>query len=369
MNIMTMNLKAILIGTVTAFLITTGIFITSDMVKAEGPAEFNFIPRIIVFQGNVFISGKRISEYETDITDGITLIARSGDIEITTEVGKVTPGRYHLQIGPNVKLGSVFEIWLENQVKAEETFNFESDKDGKWNLSTIQDLHFSEMPIATPTPTPVPPTPTPTPVIVQPSFLSGEIVSGSSGEYGGAGLKLYAVIDDYKSETVETGDGRYKIVLDPKYDYYEGKIIEFILEGIKALTTYKFVAGEFNKDANLIFPNIPPTPTAIPPTPVPPTPAPSVPEPTRTPVPVIEKIIVEVTSTPTPTPLAAAVVEVKEVSTPSLEPALISEAESDGGGACGANADPNSPISSGHIAMLLSPIMLLAFRKISGKKD
>ena len=368
MNIMTMNLKALLIGIVTAFLITTGIFITSELVKAEGPAEFNFIPRIIVFQGNVFIDGKRINENQTDITDGITLILRSGDIEVKTEVGAVSPGRYHLQIGPGVKEGLVFEVWLEDQVKAEETLVFGPDSNGMWDLSMTQDFHFSEMPLATPTPTPVPPTPTPTPVLVQPSFLSGEIVSGSSGEYAGAGLKLYAVINDYKSQTVETGDGIYKIVLDPKYDYYEGENIVFILEGIKALTTYKFVAGEFNKEVNLIFPNIPPTPTAIPPTPVPPTLAPSVPEPTRTPVPVIEKIIIEVTSTPTPTPLAAVVV-VEEVSTPSIvEQTIVSEGESTGGG-CSANTDPNAPISSGHIAMLLSPLLLLAFRKISGNKD
>ena len=244
--------------------------------------------------------------------------------------------------------------------------NNDTDSDGRWNLSVIQDLHFSDMPVATPTPTPIPPTLTPTPVIIQPSFISGEIVSGSSGDYAGAGLKLYAVINDYTSETVEIEEGLYKIVIDPKYDYYIGEEIEFILEGIKALTTHRFVAGEFNKEVNLIFPSIPATPVPPTPTSIPPTPKPSVPEPTRTPVPaVIDKIIVEVTSTPTPTPLP---VKEEKMPEPTSETQSIAmEEEINGGGACGANIDPNAPVSSGHIAMLLTPLLFIGFRKISGK--
>jgi hypothetical protein len=361
-----MNFKILLIGIVTSFMITTGIFVTSDLIKAEGPAEFNFIPRIIVFQGNVFINDKNINEYQTDISDDITLILRSGDLEITTNVGEFTTGRYHIQIGPKVKRGSIFEVWLENQVKAEESLLYDTDSDGRWNLSVIQDLHFSDMPVATPTPTPIPPTLTPTPVIIQPSFISGEIVSGSSGDYAGAGLKLYAVINDYTSETVEIEEGLYKIVIDPKYDYYIGEEIEFILEGIKALTTHKFVAGEFNKEVNLIFPSIPATPVPPTPTSIPPTPKPSVPEPTRTPVPaVIDKIIVEITSTPTPTPLP---VKEEKMPEPTSETQSIAmEEEINGGGACGANIDPNAPVSSGHIAMLLTPLLFIGFRKILGK--
>ncbi len=366
---MNMNFKILLIGIVTSFMLTTGIFVTSDLIKAEGPAaaEFNFIPRLIVFQGNVFINGKKINEYQTDISDGITLILRSGDLEITTNVGEFAAGRYHVQLGPKIKRGSVFEIWLENQVKAEETLIFDSDSDGRWNLSVIKDLHFSDMPVATPTPTPIPPTPTPTPVIIQPSFISGEIVSGNSGEYAGAGLKLYAVINDYTSQTVEIEEGLYKIVIDPKYDYYVGEEIEFILEGIKALTTHKFVAGEFNKEVNLIFPSIPATPVPPTPTPIPPTPKPSVPEPTRTPVPaVVEKIIVEVTSTPTPTPLAVVEPKEKMLESTTGTQAMAIEEEVNGGGACGANIDPNAPVSSGHIAMLLTPLLFIGFRKILG---
>ena len=366
MNIMFMNFKTLLIGVVTSFLLTAGLFVTSDFVKADSHGEFNFIPRIIVFQGNVFINGKRINEYETDITDGITLIAKSGDIELTTEVGSFTAGRYHIQLGPNLDENSTFEVWLENQVKAEESLFYGADSNGKWSLSVIQDLHFSEMPVATPTPTPIPPTPTPTPVDVQPSFLSGQIVSGSSGENAGAGLKLYAVINDYTSETVEIEDGFFKIVVDPKYDYYVGEDIVFILEGIKALTTHKFLAGEFNKEVNLIFPNIPATPVPPTPTPIPPTPKPSVPEPTRTPVPaVIEKIIVEVTSTPTPTPLP--VIEPKEEKVEEQKSEIVVVEEESSGGACGANIDPNAPISSGHIAMLLSPLIFIGFRRIFGR--
>jgi|ETN01SMinimDraft_1059929.scaffolds.fasta_scaffold05222_6 hypothetical protein len=367
---MNMNFKILLIGIVTSFMLTTGIFVTSDLIKAEGPAEFNFIPRIIVYQGNVFINGKKINEYETDISGNIALILRSGDIELTANVGEFAPGRYHIQLGPRLNRGTVFEVWLEDQVKADESLTYDSDSDGKWNLSVIQDLHFSDMPVATPTPTPIPPTPTPTPVVVQPSFISGEIVSGSSGEYAGAGLKLYAVINDYTSETVEIEEGIYKIVIDPKFDYYVGEEIVFILEGIKSLSTHKFVAGEFNKEVNLIFPSIPATPVPPTPTSIPPTPKPSVPEPTRTPVPaVVEKIIVEVTSTPTPTPLAA--VEPKEEnisdSTKDDTQSMAIKEEENGGGACGANIDPNAPVSSGHIAMLLTPLLFIGFRKISGR--
>ena len=126
----------------TSFLLTAGLFVTSDFVKADSHGEFNFIPRIIVFQGNVFINGKRINEYETDITDGITLIAKSGDIELTTEVGSFTAGRYHIQLGPNLDENSTFEVWLENQVKAEESLFYGADSNGKWSLSVIQDQGF-----------------------------------------------------------------------------------------------------------------------------------------------------------------------------------------------------------------------------------
>ena len=42
------------------------------------------------------------------------------------------------------------------------------------------------------------------------------------------------------------------------------------------------------------------------------------------------------------------------------------EEEVNGGGACGANIDPNAPVSSGHIAMLLTPLLFIGFRKILG---
>ena len=39
--------------------------------------------------------------------------------------GEFAPGRYHIQLGPRLNRGTVFEVWLEDQVKADESLTYE----------------------------------------------------------------------------------------------------------------------------------------------------------------------------------------------------------------------------------------------------
>lgn len=102
------------------------------------------------------------------------------------------------------------------------------------------------------------------------------------------GFNIYARIDDYQSQSVQTEGGRYNILTvappAPSQPFarnpYTGKTINFYLDGVQAEQTDTYNPGgiPLTKDLNLTFPNLPvPTPT---PTPIPtntPIPTPTVP--------------------------------------------------------------------------------------------
>ena len=102
------------------------------------------------------------------------------------------------------------------------------------------------------------------------------------------GFNIYAQIEDYRSQPVQTENGRYNIltVAPPAptqfgaRNPYTGKTINFYLENVQAAQTAEYNPSGFPlpTDLNLTFPNLPvPTPTPVPtstpgptPTPVPP---------------------------------------------------------------------------------------------------
>ena len=127
------------------------------------------------------------------------------------------------------------------------------------------------------------------------------------------GYNIYAQIEDYTSQSVQTKDGKYNVltVAPPAparlgaRNPYAGEPVKFYLDGVLAAETIPFAPSgiPLPQDLNLTFPSLPlPTPTVTPistNTPIPTnTPVPTnTPIPTNTPVP---------TNTPIPTPTATA---------------------------------------------------------------
>ena len=111
-----------------------------------------------------------------------------------------------------------------------------------------------------------------------------------AGQPAPDGYNIYAQIEDYRSQPVQTKNGRYNIltVAPPAptqfgaRNPYTGKTINFYLENVQAAQTAEYNPSGFPlpTDLNLTFPSLPvPTPTPVPtstpgptPTPVPPAP-------------------------------------------------------------------------------------------------
>lgn len=115
------------------------------------------------------------------------------------------------------------------------------------------------------------------------------------------GYNIYAQIEDYRSQSVQTKNGRYNVltVAPPAparlgaRNQYAGKTVNFYLDGVQAAETIAFAPSgiPLPQDLNLTFPSLPlPTPTV---TPI----STNTPIPTNTPVP---------TNTPIPTPTVPA---------------------------------------------------------------
>jgi hypothetical protein len=293
---------------------------------------------------------------------------------------------------PDNLIGKDVTFWLDGQVQADEKTPYMFlDQYGneirEWSLPQLreQNLRFPFTPIATPTATLVPPTPTPTPVILAPTFYEGSVRAGSVPPPDGT--LIHAVIDDFITPFASVFNGKYFLTVDPYFEIYDGRPVEFYIGEAKAMQADVFEDGIRKEDFLLVFPPLPtptpvptntPTPTVPPtiaPTPtVPPTIAPTptltptptptptptltptpTPEPTRTPTPTPIPTVA-LTSTPTPTPIA-------DISATVAAQALaIAVAEEDAGGSC--SAREGGPAGLGNIALLLAPLALLAWRRI-----
>ena len=311
--------------------------------------NFNFLPKFVHYQGAINVNGKSLSELQTGIDfievkfinqkqfvslDGKQVEIDEGQFSFTTYYGDPIEAKYHIDVGPGVPETTIFDVYVAG-VKAKETIKFDPTPEGGCPVSNCFnrtfDLNIDTIP--TPTPTPIPPTPTPIPT-VNPSFYSGQIIIGSSPVP--EGIQVFAKINDYISEIVQTVDGRYTLSVNPKTLNYVGQDIYLVIQGNQSLTSIKFSPDEFISDANFLFPDfeieIPLSEDES--------------EPIPTPEP--EKIIIVATPTPT--------TEVQNNSLSSDETIMTENQE--GGGCSGGGSSKISIFS-----VLTSIFLLFTFRK------
>ena len=323
------------------------------------------IPSIsaITLHGTVTISGG-------GDPNGMTITAKIDDwVSNSVVVGEQAENQF---VGlfihaPDNLIGKDVTFWLEDQAQADEkTAYVYLDQSGNeiidWGLPQLreQNLRFPFAPLATPTPTLVPPTPTGTPVLLAPTFYEGRVRAGSVPPPDGT--LIYAVIDDFITPFASVFNGEYFLTIDPYFEKYDGRPIEFFIGEIKALQNDVFEDGVRRENFLLVFPPLP-TPTPVPtltPTPVPTlTPTPTMtptptPEPTRTPTPTPIPTVMP-TSTPTPTPIA-------DISARAAADATTTGVDEEAaGGSC--SAREGGPAGLGNVALLLAPLALLAWRR------
>ena len=330
-------------------LILTFIF-TSNVKDLFAQADVPEIKAITLY-GSVNISGGADP-------NGMNLTARIGSYESDPVIiGNQNSNKYvGLFVNPRSDLnleGQIIELILNGQIIASETTPYMyEDTTGNfklhWTLPQLRqlDLTFSSAPVATPTPTL---TPTPTPVVIEPTFYEGVIRAGSIPPPDGT--LIYGRIDDYTSEPAQTFDnGKFFLTLDPRFEQYSGKVIEFYIGSNKALQSKTFTPGGFESDFILVFSAFPtPTSTPLPPT-LTPTPT-STPEPTRTPTPTPNP-----TSTPAPSPTPTPINEGSE----SDKLALSDANEDSSSGDC---LSSGGRANLGNIMLLISPLLFLTFRR------
>jgi len=367
-----MQSKLIIILVVTAAFaaLTVGL---EQRVSAQGSVPSI---RAVTVYGEIEVSGG-------GNPNGLLLTARVGDWESEPViVGEQTENKY---VGlfvhaPLDLVGEEVTFWLSGQVQADETTTFAYyDRTMpaqpwriEWSLPQLRelDLRFPFKPVPTPTATQIPPTNTAIPVVLEPTFYEGRVRAGSLPPPDGT--LIYAVIDDYTSETAQVFSGEFFLVVNPISGQYDGRTVEFFIGDIKALQTHAFEDDVTRQDFLLVFPALPtptpeptPTPTLVPPTPttVPtqtPTPTPTV-RPTRTPTPTPTPTVGP-TATPPPTPIPTKVPPTVELQAPEV---ISEEEEEGGGGLC--SARQGGPASIGIIGILMAPLALLAWRRF-GKR-
>ncbi|MEX0761566.1 MAG: hypothetical protein WD208_13160 [Dehalococcoidia bacterium] len=335
-----MKLKLAVIGILAA--VVAGVFASFDhQAAAQGqPPEI----KAISYQGNVTVAGE-IAPF------GMQVTARVGGYEsLPATIGENTiDGRYvSLTVNAGAeRVGQAVEFWLDGQIKADQEDVFAPRTSGgqpcpgcSWTLpiSRTLDLSFPDVPVATPTPTL---TPMPTEAVVLPSFYSGRVVAGS--DVPPDGTEIRAEVGDYISRITEISDGRFSVVVNPVSDAYVGQPVSFYIGSERAFQTVQFQPEVFREDLNLVFEELPPAPTQ--------TPGPTAtPEATRTP-----------TATVPPTPTATA------TATPTEIPDSTATPEPNGGGFCSARS--GGPAGLGHLGLLLTPLMLAAWRRMRSRSE
>ena len=321
----------------------------SEIANAQDIPELH----MIIFQGDIILGP---GNSKSSSLDGYILEAKIGNQVVgSTKIANNLTGRFSgLEVGPNISLeGKDITFWVGNE-KATETSIFGPltpsgtyCKGCTWSLplSRTINLHFQQIPLATPTPAPA---------SVQPSFITGTLIFGSvlSAPEGVSVIEAY--IEDELVGTGEVSNADFSITIDPGNESYLGKTVLFKIAGYTSKSEFIFAEDEFITDYKLFFPTyIPPTPTA---TPVPAAtavpPPTSTPEPTRTPTPIPEPTATY-TATPTPTAIA--------LSTSSGDSQIILE-DSDSGGC---NSRGGGAASLSLIILSAAPLYLLNRRRKS----
>ena len=340
----------------TTFFLAAALFtvLSLSVIRADSHnvanLDFDFFPKFVHYQGTVTVAGQKLENIDTGISNlkiefvsqaqnvqikGVDTPVPEGTFKFSTIFGADIPGKYHIDIGPGVPGKVIFDIYVGG-IKATESLAFLPTAADGCMLSNCMNLTFNLVvnTIPRPTPTPVPPTPTPLPV-VNPSLYSGQIVIGS--DIVPDGVKVYAQIQDYISDVVETKDGKYSVSINPITINYVDQPIKLVIQGNDSITTVPFKPNQFISDANFLFPAFEIKETVAP-TPVPPTP-----EPLPTPKP--ETIIVVATPTPS---------EVEPLSANKVEDAPVAPVAEGGGCSGGGGASSISLFSIFVLGLLIS---------------
>ena len=114
------------------------------------------------------------------------------------------------------------------------------------------------------------PDPTPTPRVALPAIFAGEIVVSAGLVPEGA--TIVARMGSYESAPgIVEGQTYEQLIVNPGDITLEGQPVEFVLNGVTAITMGTYVSGANNDSFLLAFPALPtPTPEATPePTPEP----------------------------------------------------------------------------------------------------
>lgn len=351
----------------TAILILTcglGIY-QGDAVEAAGEIP----PWPLIYTGNVTVGGQPAA-------DGLKIVGmlrEYSSIPVEVKEGRMVG----LAVGPPdySYFGETITFALirgEERVIAEETDLFT-------NLvapTLRRDFHltFPSFPTPTPLPSPTPtqtplPTATPiataTPIVVGPVVYNGMVVA--SGGSVPDGTLLTARIGGYTSSGVPVLDGKFiSLIIDLEEPDLTGAEVKFYLDGIEARTTAEYGVGPTIRNIDLIFMDLPNSPTSTP-IPIPTTP----PSPTAVPKPEPQKA--ESTPTPssvaitgpvreTPTPIVLVVTATPESSdSEEVQETVLPNEEK--GGACGSVREVDPLTGAGNVLAMIGPVlMLVAFR-------
>ena len=302
--------------------------------------EFSFLPDFVHYQGTISSNNVPLENIQTGI-DPLYVVFSSkeqilkvgskdvniakGQFEFSSMFGNPIPGKYHIDVGPGIPHGVIFDVIVGGQI-ALGAITFDPKPKGGCTIPNCLNVtHNLELVLDPfPTPTPIPATPTPIPSI-NPSLYSGEIRIGS--ELIPDGVEIYLILADFESSAI-TKDGKYTVQLNPGTSNYLGVEFYMRIQGFESLTKYKFESNKFTSDTNFLFP-----PFDL-----------IVPEKEPEPV-ILEEVSKEPIVVATPTSTATPLV----ISTPTQ---ISTEAE---GGGCNSDGGGNSSISifSIMIAMLI----------------
>ena len=322
------------------------------------------------------------------VPDGFPVYARIGDylsdpilveqVEVTdTSTGQLVTRSFYTGLTvspPDSSYGGREITFLLGDVPAQETDVYTVSGTAKLRLNFP--LTFPRLPSPTPTPTPETPTVTPTAEASRPAVYSGRLAAAGSEIPRNA--ELVARIDAYESEPALISGSNYgSLVVDPQEASFEGRTIEFFLNGVQSRTTAVYKGGDFVSGFDLVFfgvstptpsPTVTLTPTPTPTeTPVPPTATPT--ELPPTPTPIQEQATQAPTETPTPTQTATATATqtatpVPPTATPTVAAAVDTPEPTatpapTGGGCFSAGSGVTGASGLGNVLLMGAPLALV----------